>query len=244
MYQRFLVPDSEYKRLTRLRFFQDKLDAYCIDCRRESIFSNVANYVNYTKEEALRQGSFFVELECYRDRSHRMMFLFLFQARELSKIGQSPSLADLEIVELDQFRSVLNPEQRRELARGIGLAAHGVGIGAFVYLRRIFEQLVEEAHGTAKSESEWNEEEYQQGRMQEKINLLKDHLPAFLVENSFVYSVLSKGIHSLSEQECLAHFDVLRTGILLILTDRRDALERVRRRIEAEKSLAKLRQNP
>jgi len=38
-----------------------------------------------------------------------------------------------------------------EFRESIGLAAHSVGIGSFVYLRRILKGLIEEAHTEAKS---------------------------------------------------------------------------------------------
>ena len=40
----------------------------------------------------------------------------------------------------------------REFTKAIGLAANGVGIGSFVYLRRIFENLVFQAFDEAKKE--------------------------------------------------------------------------------------------
>jgi hypothetical protein len=50
---------------------------------------------------------------------------------------------------------IRNPRPRtdayREFGKAVGLGAHGVGIGAVVYLRRIIESLIEEAHQTAKS---------------------------------------------------------------------------------------------
>ncbi len=52
-----------------------------------------------------------------------------------------------------------------------------------------------------------------------KINLAKDKLPNFLVENKKIYSVLSKGIHELDENECKEYFPILRSGIEIILDE-------------------------
>jgi hypothetical protein len=56
--------------------------------------------------------------------------------------------------------------------------------------------------------------------MPEKIEFLAVHLPGFLVENKSLYSVLSKGLHDLSEDECLQFFSVTQLGIELILEER------------------------
>jgi len=108
----------------------------------------------------------------------------------------------------------------KELSRAIGLSAHGVGIGAHVYLRRIFESLVEEAHQGASGESGWDEGKYQQSRMAERIKLLRSHLPSFLGANPRLYAILSKGLHELSEQECLSNFDALKLAIEVILDEK------------------------
>ena len=44
-----------------------------------------------------------------------------------------------------------------------------VGIGAFVYLRRIFEDLISAARVQAATAQEWDQEAFERGRMDEKI---------------------------------------------------------------------------
>lgn len=101
----------------------------------------------------------------------------------LIKIGQDVSMMEFEASKIKNYRKVLSKEKQNELIRAIGLASHGVGIGSFVYLRRIFEDLIEEAHNHAKGIDKWNEDEFMRCRMGEKIDLLKDYLPDFLVQN-------------------------------------------------------------
>ena len=45
-------------------------------------------------------------------------------------------------------------------------------------------------------------------------------LPKFLVDNRKLYSILSKGVHELSEEECLKYFDLIKSGIELILDEK------------------------
>lgn len=54
-----------------------------------------------------------------------------------------------------------------------------------------------------------------------------------------MYSLLSKGVHELSEEDCLAHFDTLRIGIELILDEKLDRKERERKFQDAKVALVK-----
>ncbi len=158
--------------------------------------------------------------------SGQLDFCFYKNANELIKIGQYPSKATLDFNSLDEvFSKELDSLYRDELGRAVGLRAHGVGVGSFVYLRRIFENLVDEAHQVAKKNNDWDEKAYQESRMPEKINLLSHQLPNRLVKNSNLYGILSKGIHELDEEECLAHFDLVLEAIKMILKERHEKKE-------------------
>ena len=54
-------------------------------------------------------------------------------------------------------------------------------------------------------------------RIDEKIKELSNELPDFLVQNISIYSILSKGIHQLTEEECLDHFDVVSKSVKLLV---------------------------
>ena len=126
-------------------------------------------------------------------------------------MGQDPSLADIANDASKTYRSVLSEEDSRELHKAIGLAAHGVGIGSFVYLRRIFERLIQARFETFKNEEGWVEFDFEKLRMPERIEFLSAHLPSFLVENRKIYSILSLGLHELSEESCLNSSRFLKT---------------------------------
>jgi len=151
-------------------------------------------------------------------------------------------VASLYSAEIKRYRKVLAPEDYNDLRRAVGLSAHGIGIGAFVYLRRIFERLIEEAHQTARQASAWDEERFQQSRMPEKIGLLALYLPSFLVENKSLYGILSKGLHELSEDECLQYFSIVQHGIELILEERITTKEKNEKIAQTKKDIALLTQ--
>jgi len=156
----------------------------------------------------------------------------------LMKVGQFPSVADIHIGQVKQYDKVLEKPILKEFTKAIGLAANGVGIGSFVYLRRIFENLIYEVLEEAKDVIDI--EVFKVQRMDEKIDTLKNYLPPFIVENKQIYGILSKGIHELEEEECLAYFDCMRQSIELILDERLVQLEKKKKEAEVKKALSSI----
>ena len=85
----------------------------------------------------------------------------------------------------------------------------------------------------------WNEDEFKTKRMNEKIMFLKGHLPEFMVSNSKIYSILSVGIHELTEDKCLEVFDILLKSIFFILDEEKQKREEEAARKEVEEAIAK-----
>ena len=215
-----------------------QIDTFCPWCAKPTVLVGGEFKVGVPSWEFdLRDRTFEKKFICSREHDHWFYFYFRLQAESLTKVGQSPSMADIEQGQIRNYRSVLDKDHYQELNRAIGLASHGVGIGSYVYLRRIFERLVEEAHAKASGEAGWDEDAYTKSRMDEKIALLKSHLPEFLVAQRSLYGILSKGVHSLDEETCLSHFPILRAGIELIL-DQKLALDRQAKKMaEATKQI-------
>lgn len=223
------ISDEDF---TRFVLNGGSVDAYCLDCQRMSIFCIERKLSNYDEKvkEISRSGVISIEARCSRrsdgileDCYSTLRFCFNKDGKRFTKIGQYPSKADLELKSLNPvFSKELDNALRQELGRAIGLRAHGVGIGSFVYLRRIFERLIEKTYANAKAGSLWDEDKealYQKSKMSERISLLNGYLPNRLVKTSSLYGILSKGIHELSEEECLSHFDLVQKAILMILKE-------------------------
>lgn len=238
LYERFKYSDENINAFFELEYFEGTLDFFCPECGQHSVFvvrknnyNSNAHYVNYV---------FSLLFYCSRDRSHQALFVFRAHKGVIEKIGQIPSIAELALPDLRKYRTILGAERFKELTRAIGLATHGVGVGAFVYLRRIFESLIEGARQSALSDTGWKDDEFSRGRMDEKIGILKDHLPKFLVQNRGLYGILSVGVHALSEEECLAAFPAVRLAIELILDDLLEEHERQAKLKSAAQSLTSL----
>jgi hypothetical protein len=228
------IGEDDYAKLQMLiGLGAGQIDCFCIGCGKDSIFSD-RRTSRWTPEDAMEDRVFSTVLACRRDSKHQYAFFFEMEGRKLRKIGQSPSHADLANAELNRFRPILGNPRSAELRRAVGLAANGVGVGAYVYLRRIFESLLEE-HRLIHEAAHGPIPDWASRRIQERVTAIAATLPPALVTNKAIYAIMSKGIHELEEQECLAYFDVLKQAIILILEQ--DEAARARR--EQEVALAK-----
>lgn len=224
--------------------FKGKVDGYCAECAKESTFQRIDKVPNTwdTSWFMASRKTLGFTLTCARNEEHKIEIIYkvLPEFEGIIKIGQFPTIASLMKGDVNRYRKILK-KQFSEYTRAIGLISHGVGIGSFVYLRRIFEVLIEEAHQQAiGNEKDWNEEEYGKLRMGEKIKELKNYLPKFLVDNAKMYGILSKGIHELSEQETMEYFPAVKLGVELILDEKIKIQEQKNKEKEASELLNKI----
>lgn len=176
---------------------------------------------------------------CAMDENHHLDYVLLSENDNLIKIGQYPSVADLDFPELREYRKVFSDEDMRELKRAIGLHAQGIGVGAFVYLRRILERMVVKVMDEAINQGKVSAD-IRQERFNDKLKALQDYLPDVLCSNPVIYGILSKGVHELSEEECLRGFPVVKQCIILILDEWEEKRRKTAAKAELGKALAKL----
>ena len=131
---------------------------------------------------------------CTRERQHTILFDSIVTTDKIIKIGQFPSVADLAIPQIAKYKSILG-QQYREFSKSVGLFAHGIGIGSFVYLRRIIENLVFDKYNQVADKLSISKDDFEHLKFDIKIDTLKNYLPAVLVANKNVYGIVSKGIH-------------------------------------------------
>jgi hypothetical protein len=205
------------------RYYKGKIDGYCLHCKQDATFTVDGVYIpGGDPWDKIAQRYAFDEMNvtCARNEYHSVRYFFRVRSMTISKVGQFPSLADIAIDETRQkFRSVLRGDNWSELYKAIGLAAHGEGIGSFVYLRRVFERLIHSRFDEFKAQEQWDESAFKLLRMDDKIGFLKDHLPRSLVETRKIYKIFSLGIHELDNETCLQFFEVGKRSIIMILED-------------------------
>lgn len=182
-----------------------------------------------------------VSLNCKRDEDTIITFIIFEADKSIIKIGQTPSLADIQFADLGKkYDKLLNNKQLAEFKKSIGLATHGAGAGSLIYLRRLFEDLVIQAYRENKPSISTMEDTFYKSRMNEKVELLRDFLPSQLWEMKKVYSIISDGIHNLSEEDCLEYFSPLKLSIELILDQKIEIMEKRKKDESVKKQLQKL----
>lgn len=242
LYEKYLFSGEVIFDVVDILYFNNVIDTYCPSCKRSATFRGINASVphNLIRRRGLIEGAMSGEypkidigprhiiFQCTRNIDHLIDFIVHIDQQlidglivhSIQKIGQYPSYADLNIPQIAQYSLVLSPQDRQEFARAEGLAAHGIGVGSLIYLRRIFERLIEEAHQEASLSAGWSpeqEDELIKSRMDERIRILRDYLPEFVVMHAKMYGLLSKGVHEYSEDECLRHFDAVKIAIEYIL---------------------------
>jgi hypothetical protein len=203
-----------------------------------------------------------LELRCARHSGHRVEFIIRVTDNEVSpaipgqrgvpispqparysytfeKIGQSPQHAELAAGRLKAISKIAAKIDVLELRRAVGLRGYDVSIGAFVYLRRVFERIIDRAWKSASDAGEVLPDPMSL-RMGEKVKALSDHLPEIVVSNANVYGILSLGLHELTEEDCARAYPVVEESIIAMLEDAHAHVQKKKRDKLLAANIAKL----
>ena len=257
LYSEYDVKQEEQEEVFKIVFNTIPIDCYCIDCSANSVFTPEDNRPQRNQSRGISfpvtnsnewnvnlvtiYSIYQKEYTCSRNPKHKIIFFLQLKNGKLSKIGQAPALADIAEQDIRKYKKILGDNHYHEFSKAIGLFAHGVGVGSFVYLRRIIENFViKPAYESGKARADWDDNKYQNSRVKEKIELLKTELPDFLVSNPIIYSIISKGIHELTENECREFFPVLKTCLEFVLTDLEAKRETDQKRRDMQTTLSKI----
>ena len=196
---------------------------------KHDLFFNYGGYCSYI-------------MECARKGMH-IIFTFFFNKKRgtLQKIGQFPSVASFQEQNYHKdFKGIISEDDANNLSKANGLFSHGIGAGALVYLRRVFEKIIFQTWEDNKEKLNITEEEFKHKRMVEKIDFLNAYLPHNITQNKNIYGLLSIGIHELDEEKCKTIFPALMQITLLILEEKQNQKKQKEREEELSKELSKL----
>ncbi len=150
---------------------------------------------------------------------HHYTFVIHQDANRIMKIGQMPSMGELAFSELKTIDKGLASQDRSELGRALGLFSHDAPAGAFVYLRRVFERMIDRAHARHETATGVAVVDFKKLRMDQRIAAIRDQLPDDVVENRAVFKLLSLGLHELSDDQCKTLFPVTKAVIFQMLAE-------------------------
>lgn len=246
--------------------FSPSLNCYCVKCDKEvtfksknshdslesiiysyrQVYNENSNFpeqlkINNFINELLGYGMFFREFQCPHvlDDSHNIIFILKLVDNKIIKIGQNPTFNDLNKSDLKKIRKY-KPEIYSELNKALGLFSHGIGVGSYVYLRRILEKHIVNPKFQIKLNNEPNKNLFNNYHFDDKVKFLGNDISEFLSFNSKLYGFISKGIHELEEDECINYFPLIYQTIIMILEEEIDIEERLKKKSQIQKELNKL----
>lgn len=223
--------------------FSGDVDAYSAQNNSETTYSIDTQEIDTWLKNSTTIGFYLITLTCKRKQNDVLRFTVYRDREIVLKIGQYPSLADLQFAEIGKkYDKVLPTEDLKNLKKAIGLVAHGAGAGSFVYLRRIFEKLILETYTNNAVATKLSESDFKKQRMMDKVETLKAFLPSQLVEMKGVYAILSKGVHELTEEECLRYFAPIKLSIELILDQKIEEAKKNEKDAMVKKQLQQIQQ--
>ena len=150
----------------------------------------------------------------------------------LIKTGQYPSLRDFNVNYTNKLTKDLK-RQNLDKEYNEGLITHDAGhsIAAYVYMRRVIEQIIMNKFNERLDKI--SDDEFKRKRFDAKIEYLKDDLPELLKDKK-LYELTSAGIHMLSNDDCEIYFPILQQSIELILIEE----DKKKKEAELKKSLS------
>jgi hypothetical protein len=214
LYAEFDLPDGKLGK-------DDNFLTFCPFCKDDTVFKREgARFGAHVRRPIYTEVFQEVVFKCAKNENHRIRFQIRFDMEKVQKWGQFPPFSVGEQLELKSLRKMLPSEKDgRELHRAIRLAGEGVGIGSFVYIRRILERVIFNRFLELKEERGWSEQDFSRMRMPDRIDFLRADLPTYLVETRGLWTILNEGVHEHEEEECLKFFDVAYVAIKEILRD-------------------------
>lgn len=234
------------------------INQYCMKCEKESVFTYKDSYMRYftdinganlysngsavyrkdkvqekpgsTDEEIYKTMDFY----CAKCRE-RHEFFFTTDRNYIMKVGQNPSFSDLQAVDINKYKNLI-PKYFIEFKSSLNCYSQGKGIAAFVYLRRILEDLVEKKYQKLNSKTTKIMKFVDKlKKAQEKEKIIPPELDE--IKNQ-LYGVLSKGIHEYEEKECLEMYEYVKFVIEEILDKQLAEKQRLEKLQKAKAKIA------
>ncbi|MCC1485577.1 hypothetical protein [Winogradskyella immobilis] len=237
--------EMEYSLEYLITHFEERVEQYCTKCGDKRIFTPDRVYkdaprvpnMQFAPQLVRNEPTLYKTFRCSLNAHHKILYGFLVDGDKIIKIAEYPSKYDSVKDGFNKYESVISKENISELAKASQLESYGYAIGAFLYYRRIFENLIIKTFVETDIQDKISEEEFRKKRMDSKIEYIQEHLPDYFNENSHIYGTLSKGIHELQEEECREYLPIVQTIIYFSLDEAVDKRNKELRKKEFAKKL-------
>ena len=168
----------------------------------------------------------FKKLEC-PTCDEKLTMIFLYEKNCIAKVYQSFISDIIKDEDIQQFKKMklLNEDDLKELNNANKCKKLGMNIDSFVYMRRIFENMLQRIYEAHQSEVTIKDssKKFIDLFVKDKVKLLKPYLPILMNEEVSsdkyikLYKLLSEGIHKLNEDICESLYNIIKELLLMIL---------------------------
>lgn len=253
----FIIKNSLYSKIEiavdeKIEFFNNTkifsgLDIYCPCCNANKTFIYESNHSSNSMGTFKKSdtSTFYypniisVVYKC-PSCDKKIFVEFMFLDNYMMKIAQYPALCEVSREELKKFQKnkLIDKEYFKEIQKAEVCAGDGYFVAAFTYMRRVFENLIKNIFNDNQQNISVPYEEYMKKRTDEKIKLIKDYLP--IDDDVYIplFSLLSEGIHTLTEDECAENYKLLKSVLLELLVTFKAKKEQEERRKQIKDLLA------
>ncbi len=168
----------------------------------------------------------FKKLEC-PTCDEKLTMIFLYEKNCIAKVYQSFISDIIKDEDIQRFKKMklLNEDDLKELNNANKCKKLGMNIASFVYMRRIFENMLQRIYEAHQSEVTIKDssKKFIDLFVKDKVKLLKPYLPILMNEEVSsdkyikLYKLLSEGIHKLNEDICESLYNIIKELLLMIL---------------------------
>lgn len=133
----------------------------CEAYEEDAVQSSTRRFEGLKEQIFNENGILQLNFECISKDKHKYYVIFqLTDDNCLMKTGQYPSIIDFDHSSKEYKKVLVDKSIAKELRQANILKSYDMGVGAFLYLRRIFEKLIYEQYERAKHDNNINEQEY------------------------------------------------------------------------------------
>lgn len=196
---------------------------------------NVTGLPSQSAQAALvaQDEVFSIYYKCAKCQSYAYSFFLKFDRSGTSgkrvftiqKIGQDPATEQPIDRELKVW---LGKDDATLFQKGLRTEANGFGIAAYSYYRRILEGNIEKLLKQVSAQTDSEDlktaitKALKQTNAADRVKLVKDHAPTSLTPDgknvfSILYKALSAGIHSRSDEDCLADAGDIKVCLMFLI---------------------------
>ena len=222
------------------------LDLYCPNCKADKTFirTNQSSIGWLGEFETRRVNNYrytcnnliYLLYECPTCNC-KIYYVLLKKENEIIKLAQYPSLYDVSRDELKQYKKndLIDEESFNQIYKADICASSGYFVAAYTYMRRVYETLMVSVFKQNQADMDISEEEFKKLGGHEKIQKIRAYLAIEEGIYGPLYSLLSGGVHTYTEEECSTNYAFLKMVLLDVLAEQKAKKEREEKRKEIMK---------